>query len=73
MTDLQQPTPDPASIVEFCRFWSGRVDTLDRQLSDNTWAPVAVALVVYPLVRIVIPAILHGIVPDVVRTVLKLI
>jgi len=29
-------------------------------------------LILYPIARIAIPAILHGIVPDVVRTVLNL-
>jgi hypothetical protein len=32
-----------------------------------------VVLIAYPIARIAIPAILHGIVPDVVRTVLNLI
>jgi hypothetical protein len=73
MNDLQQYTRDPARIVQFCRLWSTHVDTLDRHLSDNTWVAVAVALIAYPLARIVIPAILHGIVPDVVRTVRNLI
>jgi len=75
MTDLQQYTPGPASAVEFCRLWSARVDALERHLSADKWAPAAVtvALIAYPIARAVIPAILHRIVPDVVRTVLNLI
>jgi len=51
------------------------VDALERHLSANTGAKAAaiVVLIAYPIARIVIPAILHGIVPDVVRTVLHLI
>ena len=75
MSDLQQYTPGSASTAQLCRLWSARVDGLERPLSANTWALAAVAavLIVYPIARIVIPAILHGIVPDVVRTALKLI
>jgi len=55
------------------------VDALERHLSTNTWALAAVTVVViaYPIARIVIPAILHdivsGVLPDVVRNVLRLI
>jgi hypothetical protein len=56
------------------------VDALDRHLSANRWAlaAVTVVLIAYPIAQTVIPAILHfmvthGIVPDVVRTALKLI
>jgi hypothetical protein len=75
MTDLQQYAPGPASALQVCRFWSARVDALERHLSADTWAVVAVtvALIAYPIARTVIPAILHRIVPDVVRTVLNLI
>ncbi len=75
MTDLQQYTPSPASAMQFCRLWSAHVDALDRHLSADRWAlaAVTVVMIAYPIARIVIPAILHGIVPDVVRTVLKLI
>jgi hypothetical protein len=67
--------PSPASGAEFCRFWSAHVDALERYLSANTWAlaAVTVVLIVYPIARIVIPAVLNGIVPQVVRTVLNLI
>ncbi|MGC1452617.1 MAG: hypothetical protein WA830_21520 [Candidatus Sulfotelmatobacter sp.] len=75
MRDREPYTPYPASAVQFCRFWSAHVDALERHLSANTWAlaAVTVVLIAYPIARIVIPAILHGLVPDVVRTVLKLI
>ena len=67
-------TPDAASVVQLCRLWSARVDALERHLSANTWAlAVAVVLIVYPIARIVIPAILQVVVPDAVRTVLNLI
>jgi hypothetical protein len=51
------------------------VDALDRHLSANTWAlaAVTVVLIAYPIARIVIPVVLNGTVPDVVRTVLNLI
>jgi hypothetical protein len=50
------------------------VDALDRHLSANTWAlaAVTVLMITYPIARIVIPAILNGIVTDVVRTVFNL-
>jgi hypothetical protein len=65
----------PINAEQFCRMWSGRVDALERHLSVNTWAlgAVTVVLIAYPIARIVVPAVLHGIVPDVVRTVLNLI
>jgi hypothetical protein len=75
MTNLQQYTPNPASALQSYRFWSAHVDALERHLSPNTWvmAAVTVVLIAYPIARNVIPAILHGIMPDVVRTVLNLI
>jgi hypothetical protein len=75
MTDRKQYAPSPASGAQFCRFWSAHVDALERHLSANTWAlaAVTVVLIAYPIARIVIPPVLNGIVPDVVRTVLKLI
>jgi uncharacterized membrane protein len=68
-------TPGPASTVQLFRIWSTRVDALERHLSAKTSALAAVTAVVvaYPIVRIVIPLILHSIVPDVVRTVFNLI
>jgi len=75
MTDRKQYARSPASGAQFCRFWSAHVDALERHLSANTWAlaAVTVVLIAYPIARIVIPPVLNGIVPDVVRTVLKLI
>jgi hypothetical protein len=75
MNYREQYTPGPASAVQLCQFWSAHVDALERHLSAKTWAMVATAvvLIVYPIARIVIPVILHGIVPDVVRNVLNLI
>jgi hypothetical protein len=76
MNYRQQHTPNLASTVQMCQFWSGHVDALERHLSANTWALAAVTLVLiaYPVARLVIPAILHGIaLPDMVRTVLNLI
>jgi hypothetical protein len=76
----EQYTPGPVSAVQFCQFWSAHVDALEHHLSAKTWALAAVAVVLsaYPIARIVIPVILHGIVshvivPDAVRTVLNLI
>lgn len=75
MNYREQYASNPASAMQLCQFWSARVDALDRHLSADTWAlaAVTVALIAYLMARIVIPAILHGVVPDVVRTVLKLI
>lgn len=75
MNHREHYSSGPVSAVEFCRLWSSHVDTLERHLSANTWAlaAVPVVLIAYPIARIMIPTILHGIVPDVVRTVLNLI
>ena len=75
MTHREQYETSPVSALQFCQFWSAHVDALERHLSANTWALAAVTVVLigYPIARIVIPAILHGIVTDMVRTVLKLI
>jgi hypothetical protein len=75
MTDREQYTAGPASAVQLCLFWSAHVDALERHLSANTraLAAVTVVMIAYSIARIVIPAILHAIVPDVVRTVLNLI
>jgi hypothetical protein len=75
MSDHELYSMGPASAVQLCRFWSSRVDALERHLSANRWALAAltVLLIAYPIARIVIPAILHGIVPDAVWTVLNLI
>lgn len=75
MTDREQWAPYAASGTQFCQVWSDHVDALERHLSANTWAlaAVTVVLMVYPIVRTVMPTVLHGIVPHVVRTVLNLI
>jgi hypothetical protein len=75
MTYREQYTPGPASALQSYRLWSAHVDSLERHLSAKTWAVAAVAVVVimYPIARIVIPAVIQGFVPDAVRTVLKLI
>lgn len=43
--------------------------------SNNAWAlaAITVVLLAYPIARIVVPAVVHAVVPDVVRTVLNLI
>lgn len=75
MTDRKQYTPNRANAAQFCRLWSAHMDALDRHLSANTWAlwAVTVVVVAYPIARIVIPAVLNEIVPDVVRPVLHMI
>jgi hypothetical protein len=74
MTDRDYYVPGPANPAQFCRFWSAHVDSLEDHLSANTWALAAITVVpiAYPIARMVIPAVLHHIVPDVVRTVLNL-
>jgi hypothetical protein len=73
MSNRNQYALGPASALQVCQFWSAQVDALEHHLSANTWAlaVVTVALIAYPIARIVIPAIVHGIVPGVVRTVLN--
>ena len=75
MTNRPQYPPSPATTAEICRLWSAHLDSLDRHLSANMWALAAatVVLIAYPIAALVIPDLLHGIVPDVVRTVLHLI
>ena len=75
MTDRKQYAPCPASAEQFCQLWSTHMDSLERHLSVNRWAlaAVPVVMIAYPIARLLIPAVLHGIVPDVVRAVLKLI
>jgi len=74
MSNRKQYSMAPDSAVQLGQFWSARVDALERHLSANTWALAAlsVVLIAYPIARIVIPTILHGVVPEVVRTVLNL-
>jgi hypothetical protein len=79
MSNREQYLMEPASALQFCQFWDAHVDAhvdaLERHLSAKTWAlaVLTVVVIVYPIARIVIPAILHGIVPDLVRTVLNMI
>jgi hypothetical protein len=80
MNYREQYAPGQVNAAQLCQLWSGHVDALERHLSANTWAlsAVAVVLIAYPIARIVIPGILHGIVthaivPHAVRTVLTLI
>ena len=75
MSTHTQYTVDPATAAQFCRIWSAHVDALDRHLGTDTCAlaVLGAVLVGCPIARIVIPAVLHGIVPDVVRTVFHLI
>ena len=46
-----------------------------KNLPTRTWLIVVIPAVVlaYPVVRIVLPAVLHAVVPDVVRSVLNVI
>ena len=73
MINRNQYAPSPASAAQLCRLWSDHVDALERHLSINTWALAAVAVVViaYPIIQTVTPAVLRGIVPDVIRNVLS--
>jgi hypothetical protein len=75
MSDREHYRMDPVIAVQSCQLWSDHMDALERHLSAKTWALAAltVVLIAYPVARIAIPAILHGVVPDVVRTVLNLI
>lgn len=63
---------DPANGAQF---WSARVDALERHLSAHRWAlkAVTVVVIVYPIARIVVFTMIHGMMPEVVRTVLHLI
>jgi len=72
MTNYLRYAPRPAGDAQF---WSAHVDALERHLSSNTWALAAatVLTIAYPIARIAIPAVLHALVPNVVRTVLHLI
>jgi len=46
-----------------------------NNLPMKTWALLVlpVVAIAYPVVRIVVPAVVHAVVPDVVRTVLHMI
>ncbi len=75
MPDHSQRTLSPADAAQFCRLWSAHVDALERHLSPNMWALtfVTLALIAYPIARILIPAALPDVVSNVVHTVLHLI
>jgi hypothetical protein len=75
MINRTQYATDPASAAQFLRLWSAHVDALERHLSAKMWALTAAAVVLttYPIARIVIPAVIHAAVPNVVRIVLSLI
>ena len=49
--------------------------TYFNNLPTKTWLLLVIPAVVlaYPVVRIVVPAVLHAVVPDVVRSVLSVI
>ena len=61
MTNRVQYTPNPASAVQFCRFWSATWMLSNATSRPSTWALAAltVVLIAYPIARIVIPAVLH--------------
>ncbi len=75
MTGREYQASCPANGDQLYRLWSAHMDSLERYLSAKMWAlSAAIALLIaYPAARILIPAALHGMVPNVVRTVLKLI
>jgi len=74
MIPRAQYAPYDASAAQFDRFWAAHVDALERHLSAKRWAlsAVTVVMILYPIARIAIPAALNAIVPDVVRTLLRL-
>lgn len=73
MIDNVHYTLGPAREAQFCQLWSAHLDALDRHLSAKTWAlaAVTVVLLAYPVARMMIPSVLHGIIPEVVRAVLR--
>ena len=75
MSNREQYAMSAVSAAQSLQLWSAHVDALERHLSPKTWAlaAVTVVLIAYPVARIAVPAILHGVVPDVIRTVLNLI
>jgi len=75
MIDYEQYAPLPASAAQLCRFWSDHVDALEHHLSTKMWALAAatVVLIAYPIARMVVPAVLHAVLPDVARAVLNFI
>ncbi|MGC2473873.1 MAG: hypothetical protein WA485_06035 [Candidatus Sulfotelmatobacter sp.] len=75
MTNRTKYGLDPASAAQLREFWCPHVDALERHLSTKMWVLAAFTsvLIAYPIGRILMPAVLHLAVPDVVRTVLNLI
>ena len=80
MTYRVQYVAGSVNAGQLCQLWSTHIDALERHLSAKKWAltTVTVVMIAYPIARIVIPAILndiaaHVIVPNVLRTVLKLV
>ena len=75
MTHPTKHALDPASAAQLREFWCSHVDALEGHLSAKMWilAAFTSVLIVYPIGRFLIPAVLHLVVPDVVRTVLNLI
>ena len=75
MIHREQYASGTVSAAQFCQSWSTHVDALDRHLSSSVWAmaAVTVVLIAYPIARVLIPALLHAVVPDVVQNVLNLL
>jgi hypothetical protein len=63
------------SIVHAYRLPEDVMKSYFTNLPTRTWVLLVVPAVViaYPIVRIVVPAVLHAVVPDVVRSVLSMI
>jgi hypothetical protein len=74
MINRTQLALSPDNPAQYCRLWSARVDALEDHLSAKTRELAAITLVViaYPIARLVMPLVLHHVVPDVVRNVLNL-
>jgi hypothetical protein len=75
MTARTQYVLASPGVAQLGRFWSAQVDALERHLSAKIWALTAAAVVLatYPIARIMIPSVLHAVVPDVVRTMLSVL
>ena len=60
MTNSGQYRLGEANAEQLCRFWSARVDALERHLSVHTWALMAISalVIVYPVAPI--EQIRHG-------------
>lgn len=73
MSYLARYTQRQTCAAQSSSCWSTHVDALERHLSVNTWAlkAAAIALITYPIARIVIPVLESVVLPDVLRTVLN--